>query len=585
MTQMYNNLEKGLLIPPYGGRLTNLLTEAEERDELIEKAVALPSIQLSLRSQCDLELLATGAFSPLNTFMGEADYVSVLETMRMKDGLLFPIPITLPVGDEINISVGDEVALRSAKFELLAVMEITEIFGWDLEKEARAVAGTTDTSHPLVSEMYSWGKRYISGPIKVIDLPKNHDFKELRLTPLEVRDRLTKLGNANVVAFQTRNPMHRAHEELTKRAAEKINGSLLLQPVVGKTKPGDIDHYTRVRCYKALFENYYDKDSTALSLLPLAMRMAGPREALWHAIIRRNFGANHFIIGRDHASPGKASNGQPFYDPYDAQELAEKHSEELGIGLYLSSELVYLPEKDEFEQVDKINGNHKTLFISGTQVREDYLNKGKLLPDWYTRQEVAQILSNVYPPKDKQGFCIWFTGLSGAGKSTIAEVVIELLAEYGREISTLDGDVVRTHLTKGLGFSKEDRDTNIRRIGFVASEIVKHNGAVMCAAISPYQSTRDEVRSMIGADKFILVFVNTSLEVCEKRDTKGLYAKARRKEITGFTGIDDPYETPQDADLVLETVDCTPEENAERIIAFLEERGFVPGKLAAEAVV
>lgn len=580
---MYKSPLTDILISPFGGHLCNLIVEENEREELLSKAVTLPSIQLSLRSQCDLELLATGAFSPLNKFMGKADYLSVLKTMRLENGMLFPIPITLPISDEISLKFDDEIALRSAKFELLAIMKVEEIFSWNLEDEAKAVAGTLDTSHPLVAEMHSWGSRYISGQIKVLDLPQNPDFKEFRLTPAEVRRELSKLGNSNVVAFQTRNPMHRAHEELTKRAAEKINGTLLIHPVVGKTKPGDVDHYTRVRCYKTLFENYYDKKSTLLGLLPLAMRMAGPREALWHAIIRRNFGANNFIIGRDHASPGNASDGTPFYGPYDAQKLVEEHLEELGIGLCLSSEVVYLPDEDKFEEVDKLNGNSKTLFISGTQVRNEYLNKGKLLPEWYTRKEVAQILSSVYPPKDKQGFVLWFTGLSGAGKSTIAEIVIELLAEYGRQVTTLDGDVVRTHLTKGLGFSKEDRDTNIRRIGFVASEIAKHNGAVMCAAISPYQSTRDEVRNMIGKDKFILIYVNTSLELCEKRDTKGLYAKARRNEIKGFTGIDDPYEAPSDADIILETENCSPEENARQIIKDLEERGFLAKPLAAEA--
>ena len=576
MTQTYKPaLSKELLISPYGGQLVNLLADQDEQDELVKKAGTLPSIQLSIRSQCDLELLATGAFSPLTSFMNEADYQSVLENMRLENGTLFPIPITLPINDDVEVEVGDEVALRSAKFELLAVMNVEEIYNWDLETEAEAVAGTNDTSHPLVAEMHSWGKRYISGSLKVINLPKNPDFKELRLTPAMVREKLTKLGNKNVVAFQTRNPMHRAHEELTKRAAEAIGGTLLLQPVVGKTKPGDVNHYTRVRCYKALFENYYDKESTVLSLLPLAMRMAGPREALWHAIIRRNFGANNFIIGRDHASPGKASDGTPFYGAYDAQELVEKHSEEIGVGLHLSSEVVYLPDEDRFEEVDKIDGNQKTLFISGTQVRDDYLNKGKLLPEWYSRKEVAEILANMYPPKSKQGFCIWFTGLSGAGKSTIAEVLIELLAANGRQISTLDGDVVRTHLTKGLGFSKEDRDTNIRRIGFVASEIVKHNGAVMCAAISPYQSTRDEILNMIGDDKFILVYINTSLEVCEQRDTKGLYAKARRNEIKGFTGIDDPYEIPANPDLTLDTIAASPDENAQAIIDHLIEKGFI----------
>lgn len=575
MTLVNRSISKELLIPPYGGDLINLLTEGSERDELIKKAISLPSIQLSQRSQCDLELLATGAFSPLASFMGEIDYLSVLENMRLEDGALFPIPITLPISDDINIDLESKIALRSEKYELVAVMKITEIFNWDLRAETESVAGTTDTSHPLVAEMHSWGKRYITGEIKIIDLPRNYDFKELRLTPAQVRTKLTKLGNSNVVSFQTRNPMHRAHEELTKRAAEKIGATLLIHPVVGKTKPGDVDHYTRVRCYKALFENYYDQSSTVISILPLAMRMAGPREALWHAIIRRNFGANHFIIGRDHASPGVASDRMPFYGTYDAQQLVEKHSEEIGVQMHSYSELVYLPEEERYEEIDKIDGNGKRLFISGTQVRNDYLNKGKLLPEWYSRKEVAEILANVYPTKAKQGFCIWFTGLSASGKSTIAEVLIDLLAEYGRQISTLDGDVVRTHLSKGLGFSKEDRDTNIRRIGFVASEIVKHNGAVMCAAISPYQSTRDEVQNMIGADKFILVYVNTPIEVCEQRDKKGLYAEARSGKLKGFTGVDDPYEVPLNPDISLETTETNPEQNAQIIIDYLHEKGFI----------
>lgn len=575
MTQVYQSIQKEILIAPYGGRLVNLFTAGREREELYEKAVTLPSVQLSVRAQCDLELLATGAFSPLTSFMGEADYRSVLENMRLKDGTLFPIPVTLPVSDEVELKPGSEVALRSVKYELLAIMKVSEIYGWDLAKEAEAVAGTRETSHPLVAEMYSWGSRYIAGRISVLSLPQSYDFKELRLTPAEVREKLAELNNANVVAFQTRNPMHRAHEELTKRAADKTGGTLLIHPVVGKTKPGDVDHYTRVRCYKALFDNYYDKASTVLSLLPLAMRMAGPREALWHAIIRRNFGANHFIVGRDHASPGSDADGKPFYDPYEAQKLVGRHSRELGVHMQASGELVYSPETQRYEEAEKINGNQRTLAISGTQVRKDYLNKGQLLPAWYSRKEVAEILAGVYPPKNKRGFCIWFTGLSGSGKSTIAEVVIDLLAEYGRQISILDGDVVRTHLTKGLGFSKEDRDTNIRRIGFVASEIVKHNGAVICAAISPYQTTRDEVREMVGDDKFILVHVNTPLEVCEERDTKGLYAKARKGEIKGFTGIDDPYETPVNPNLTLETSKNSPEKNAQQIIDYLCDKGFL----------
>jgi sulfate adenylyltransferase len=382
------------------------------------------------------------------------------------------------------------------------------------------------------------------------------------------------MGNANVVAFQTRNPMHRVHEELTKRASQEIGGNLLIHPVVGMTKPGDVDHYTRVRIYKALVENYYDKN-TMLSLLPLAMRMGGPREAVWHAIIRRNYGVNHFIVGRDHAGPGNDSTGQPFYGPYDAQELLKSVENEVGVKMVPFELMVYLSDEDRYELASQVPEGAKVTKISGTQVREDYLAKGIPLPEWFTRPETAQILLEAHPPRNKQGFCIWFTGLSGAGKSTIAKRLTNMLAEYGRNPTVLDGDVVRTHLSKGLGFSKEDRDTNILRISFVAGEIVRHHGTVICAAISPYRQARREARKMVPEDHFIEVFVDTPLEVCEGRDIKGLYAKARAGEIKGFTGIDDPYEAPIDAEVVVTTVEYTPQENARKIVDYLIERGFL----------
>ena len=383
------------------------------------------------------------------------------------------------------------------------------------------------------------------------------------------------MGHANVVAFQTRNPMHRVHEELVKRAADAVDGSLLIHPVVGLTKPGDVDYFTRVRTYRALVEKYFDADRTVLSLLPLAMRMAGPREAVWHAIIRRNYGANHFIVGRDHAGPGKDSSGRPFYGPYDAQKLLASVQDEVGVTMVPFTELVYLPEEQRYEERAKIPAGAKTLSISGTQVREEYLGMGKRLPEWFSRPEVAEILAEVHPPRHKQGFCVWFTGLPSAGKSTVAEVLIAALSEHGRNCTVLDGDVVRTHLSKGLGFSKEDRDTNILRIGFVASEIVRHNGAVICAAVSPYRATRNRVRNMVGAENFVLVFVDTPLELCEQRDVKQLYARARRGEIRGFTGIDDPYELPEAPDIHLITADRTPQENAEQIVSYLREHGFI----------
>jgi len=408
-----------------------------------------------------------------------------------------------------------------------------------------------------------------------MNLPKHHDFSELRRTPAETRKLLAETGCTNVVAFQTRNPMHRVHEELTKRAADEIDGALLLHPVVGLTNQGDVDHYTRVRTYKVVVERYYDQRRTVLSLLPLAMRMAGPREAVWHAIIRRNYGANHFIVGRDHASPGKDSAGQPFYGPYDAQNLLAELGPEIGVKMVPFNELVYLPGEDRYEEVDRVPAGADKVSISATRVRVDYLAKGKKLPQWLTEPEIAAILAKAYPPRHQQGFCVWFTGLPGAGKSSIAGVLTELLAERGRQVTLLDGDVVRTHLSKGLGFSKEDRDTNIRRIGFVASEIVRHHGAVICAAVSPYRAARNEVRNMVGGERFILVFVDTPLEVCERRDSKGLYAKARHGEIRGLTGVDDPWEVPVDPEIVLTTMDCSPEDNARGIIRYLIDKGFL----------
>ncbi|MDI7275710.1 MAG: bifunctional sulfate adenylyltransferase/adenylylsulfate kinase [Anaerolineae bacterium] len=563
------------MIEPYGGKLVDLLLpEGQELEEWMARGNSLPSVQLSPRSLCDLELLATGAFSPLDRFMGEADYRRVLAEMRLADGTLFPIPVTLPVPAELPVRAGDLVGLRSPQNELLAVLTVEEKYPWSLVEEARQVYGTTDPQHPLVAEMASWGRCYLSGPLRVLRLPKHYSFSELRRTPRQVRDLLTAMGRERVVAFQTRNPIHRAHEELTKRAMAAVDGSLLIHPVVGLTRPGDVDFYTRVRCYKALVSRYYDPGRTVLSLLPLAMRLAGPREAVWHAIIRRNHGATHFIVGRDHAGPGKDSRGKPFYGPYDAQNLLIQYEQELGVKAVPFQEMVYLPDEDRYEELDRVDGR-RHMAISGTEVRDQYLARGRPLPAWFTRPEVAGILSEVSVPQHRQGFCIWFTGLSGAGKSTIANILAVLLMEHGRQVTLLDGDVVRTHLSKGLGFSKEDRDTNILRIGFVASEIVRHHGAVICAAISPYEATREQVRTMVGPERFIVAYVNTPLEVCEQRDLKGLYARARRGEIKGVTGIDDPYEEPAGPELVLETTQHQAEENARQIVRYLLSRGFL----------
>ena len=560
----------GTLITPYGGELVNLVDESEA---LADKARRLPSLHISDRAMFDLELLATGGFSPLDRFMSQADLDSVISGGRLADGTLWPMPITLPVDDAPSLD--SEVALRDARNNLLGVMRVEEVYEWDRDAMAAGVFGTRDEAHPLVAEMRGWGRHNISGELRALGLPKYPDFAELRLTPARTRAALEERGAGNVVAFQTRNPLHRAHEELTKRAMERLDATLLLHPVVGLTRPGDVDHYTRVRTYKALVDNHYDGARALLALLPLAMRLAGPREALWHALIRRNFGANHIIIGRDHASPGVDSRGKPFYDPFEAQEVVQGAAGETGVGAATFSEMVYVPSEKRYMETTELAAGVETLSISGTQARRDYLNAGRRLPEWFTRAEVADILGEAYPPRFRQGVCLWFTGLSGAGKTTTVDALASALMEHGRRVSVLDGDVVRTNLSKGLGFSKEDRDANVLRIAFVASEIARHGGVALCAAISPYRETRERIRRMFPRDQFAEVFVDTPLSVCESRDVKGMYAKARAGEIKGFTGIDDPYEEPLDAEIALDTVANDVGANVGALIGYLKAEGFV----------
>ena len=563
------------LIAPYGGRLVDLLVSAAEREELIQQCARLDSFQLTPRSLCDLELLGTGAFSPLSRFMGREDYLSVLESMRLKDGALFPIPVTLTVADASRFSAGHEIALRSPKNNLLAWMRVEEIFERNSGAEEQQVCGTRSEHHPLVAEMRSWGTHCLSGELRLLRLPEHYDFPELRHTPRQVRELLSAMGSPNIVAFQAHAAMHRSHEELTKRAAAEANASLLLHAVTGITKPGDMEHFTRVRTYKALVDGYFDPASTLLSLLPLAVRQAGPREAVWHAIIRRNYGASHFIVGPDYASPGDGGDGKRFYGAHDAQELAARFAAELGVRVLPADEMVYLPDEARYEPAGSVPRGTRTVMLSATEVRENYLAVGRPLPEWFTRPETSEILASAHPPRHKQGFCVWFTGLPSAGKSTIADLLTVMLMEHGRQVTVLDGDVVRTHLSKGLGFSREDRDTNILRIGFVAAEIVRQHGAAVCAAVSPYRATRNQVRAMMGEGHFIEVFVDTPVDVCEQRDVKGFYGRARAGQLKGFTGVDDPYEVPLHPELRLLTVTTTPEENAKSIVDFLIGRGLL----------
>ncbi len=562
-------------IAPYGGKLIDLVVDTGERDELFALAGTLPWIQITQRETCDLELLATGGFSPLQTYMGRADLERVVAEMRLADGMLFPIPITLSVDDVSTIKIGKLIALRDARNDLLALLDVEEIYEWDREEYASSVFGTTDLRHPLVAESFRLGRYNLSGRLRVLSLPVYHDFEDLRLTPAGTRERLGELGRPDVVAFQTRNPIHYAHEVMTRRAIEKTDGSLLLHPVVGMTKEGDIDYFTRVRTYKVVAELAYEPNQVLLALLPLAMRMAGPREAVLHAIIRRNYGANHLIVGRDHASPGRNSQGKPFYKPEAAQEMAVAASAETGVNILAFQEFAYLPDEGRYEEIGKVRKGSRTFSLSGSELRDDYLNKGRQLPLWFTRHEVSAILSESYPPKHRQGVCIWFTGLSGSGKSTTAEILVSLLLQEGRRSTLLDGDVVRTHLSKGLTFSREDRDINVTRIGFVASEIVRHGGVAICAAVSPYRQSRNQVRQMFEEGSFFEVFVDTSLKICELRDPKGMYAKARRGEITNFTGVDDAYERPENAEIMLDGANTPARHNAMSVVEILRESGFV----------
>jgi sulfate adenylyltransferase len=566
------------LISPHGGSLVTLLVDADRARELSSGSRDWPSWDLTPRQLCDLELLLNGGFSPLTGFMTRADYDSVCERMRLADGTLWPIPVTLDLPESVarDLGPGDTLALRDPEGVMLAALGVEDVWKPDRIAEAKSVFGSTNREHPGIAHLLEGtNDYYVGGTLEGIQLPAHYDFRTLRLTPAELRAEFARLGWRRVVAFQTRNPMHRAHQELTLRAAKEVEASLLIHPVVGLTKPGDVDHYTRVRCYEALLPRY-PHQTAKLSLLNLAMRLAGPREAIWHAIIRKNHGCTHLIVGRDHAGPGVDSKGVPFYGPYDAQELLKQQEAELGVAMVPFKMMVYVENEDRYLPVDEVPEGVRTLSISGTELRER-LADGREIPEWFSFPEVARELRRTRPPRHRQGFTVFFTGLSGSGKSTIANaLLVKFLEMGGRPVTLLDGDIVRKHLSSELGFSKEHRDINIRRIGFVASEITKNGGIAICAPIAPYDSIRQENRALIEPlGGYILVHVATPLEVCEQRDRKGLYAKARAGIIKEFTGISDPYEPPQDADVVIDTTDTTPEEAARRIILYLEKEGYI----------
>jgi len=564
---------------PYGGKLIDLLIKGDKRTQLLEETNRLVDLILTSRQLCDIEMLINGGFSPLVGFMNKETYDKVVEESRLPNGLIWTIPITLDVSAQraSQFSIGQRLALRDIERNPIGVITIESIWEPDKKKEAELVFGSPDDlAHPSISYIFNEaGSHYIGGPIEGLQLPPHYDYTDLRYSPAELRQKIGSLGWTKLVGFQTRNPMHRSHRELTVRAAREAGANLLIHPVVGMTKPGDVDHYTRVRCYKELM-NYYPPDTAMLSLLPLAMRMAGPKECVWHSIIRKNYGCTHFIVGRDHAGPGDNSKGQPFYEPYAAQELILKHNKEIGIEILTYQMVVYVEDIKDYKCVDEVDPKHKIMNISGTELRSK-LFAGSAIPEWFSYPSVVALLRATYPPRLKQGFTLFFTGLSGAGKSTVANAVrIALLEEGSRPVTLLDGDEVRTHLSTELGFSKEHRELNIRRISYVASTITKSRGVAVTAAISPYRQTREYARKLISPwGGFFEIYINTSLDICEKRDRKGLYSKARQGLLKNFTGIDDPYEPPLNPEITLDTSVLTVRESVAVIFDYLRKEGFL----------
>ena len=565
-------------VEPHGGSLINLMVDEERAVVLKEIALDLSDITLNGRQLCDLELMATGVFSPLDGFMTRPDYESVLDRMRLQSDVLWPIPVCLGISDiqARALEAGQSVTLRDQEGFLLAIMHIEDIWPVDRKKEASLVYGTTDKNHQGVEYLFNKeGDHYIGGKIEVLSLPLHFDFKQLRMTPLEIRNIYRKLGWQRVVGFQTRNPIQRPQLEMTVAAMRQARANLLILPVTGMTKPDDFDHYTRVRCYRAV-TRHYPPDSFVLNLLPLSMRLSGPKDALLHTIIAKNYGCTHFIIGRDHASPGIDAGGNPFYQSNAAHQLTQEYSREIGMTIVPFEELVYLPFEDEYRSQDQVSEGTQYISFSSSDIRER-IRTGRNIPEWATFPEVVAELKKAYPSPDKQGFTVFLTGLPGAGKSTVAKVLYSRFLEMGdRPVTLLDGDIVRQNLSSQLSFSKEHRDINVRRIGFVASEITKNSGIAICAPIAPYNVTRAEIRKNIEIHGgFIEVHVSTPIEECEKRDRKGMYAKARAGMIKGFTGVDDPYEFPESPEVRIDTTDLRPDEAAQEILLLLGQKGYI----------
>lgn len=565
-------------LPKHCGSPPTLLVDDERAEALKAESLDLPSITLGQRQLCDLELLLNGGFSPLTGFMDEATYESVLERLRLPDASVWPVPVTLDVDEAVaeTLEPGARVALRDGEGFMLAVLVVDACWKADKDREAESVYGTRSFRHPGVRHLHNQiGTHYVGGKVEGIQLPTHYDYEELRHTPEELRALFAKLGWRRVIAFHTSRPMHRLAHEITMKAAKAAEGHILINPVVGITKPQDFLYFARVKCYQAILE-HFPHGLAALSLLPLAARAAGPREALWHAVVRRSYGCTHLIVGSDHASPSESANDDPFYPPYAAQELIEEYQDELSLTMLAFRRHVYAPDRRRFVPGESEPDVHESADLGDRDLARR-LEHGEAIPAWFSFPSVLRVLRRIHPPRRQQGLTLFFTGLSGSGKSTLASILYGKFIEDGRRPATLlDGDIVRRNLSSELGFSRAHRDLNVRRIGFVASEITKNAGVAICAPIAPYASTRQAVREMVeeyGA--MIEVHVSTSLEVCEARDRKGLYARARRGLIKEFTGISDPYEVPEGPEVRIDTSDLTPAEAAQVIYLYLLREGYL----------
>lgn len=540
----------------HGGSLVNLYAVDDVLANEKNKAQSNRSWDLTPRQMFDIELLLNGAFSPLTGYLSQTDYESVVATMRLSDGTLWPMPINLDIDQAFanSTNIGEEITLRDPEGVVIANLVISDIWTPDREHQAQQVFNTTDISHPGVCCLLNeTNPVYLGGKLTGVTQPLHYDFTHYRRSPAELRQYFTDNDWDNVIAFQTRNPIHKAHLIMMKRLMAKHKANVIIHTAVGKTKPGDIDHFCRVRCYEKVLP-YFPQDSANISLIPLAMRMGGPREALWQTIIRQNYGFSHFIVGRDHAGPGRNNLGGLFYGPTEAQDLVSSFQDELQIKVLKAPFLRYVKDRGEFCEDGELLPGEEGLYISGGELKK-LLAQGQEVPQWFAFKEVVEELYRTLPPRSKQGITLFFTGLSGSGKSTLANGIMVKLRELGgRQVSLLDGDIIRKNLSSELSFSKEHRDLNIQRIGYVASEITKNGGAAICAPIAPYTSTRRRVRKLIEeVGVFVEVHVATPIEVCEARDRKGLYAMARAGKIKGFTGIDDPYETPEKPEICIDT--------------------------------